>query len=130
MRSAILLIFALIMSACASVDDSKKSITLGAATRQYERAIRWGDYEVADSFRIQSTTTPADMARLKASRVTSYETARTTESADHTGVQIEVVIRYYNASTMKEVTTTDHQSWQYDPVNKTWHITSPMPDFK
>jgi hypothetical protein len=130
MRSATLLIFVLIMSACASVDDSKKTITLDSATRKYERAIRWGEYEAADSFRRQSTTTPADMARLKDVRVTSYETARTKESADRTEVQIDVVIRYYNKSTLKEVKITDHQSWQYDPVEKTWYITSPMPAFK
>jgi hypothetical protein len=130
MRSATLLIFIFIMSACASVNDSKKTITLDTATRHYERAIRWGEYQAADSFRRQSTTTPADIARLKAIRVTSYETVRTRESADRTGVQIDVVIRYYNESTLKEVTITDYQSWQYDTVEKSWHITSPMPAFK
>jgi len=130
MRSATLLIFIFIMSACASVDDSKKTITLDAATRHYERAIRWGEYQAADSFRRQSTTTPVDMAHLKAIRVTSYETVKTKESADRTEVQIDVVIRYYNESSMKEVTITDYQSWQYDPVEKSWHLTSPMPAFK
>ena len=118
------------MSACASVDESKKTITLDTATRQYERAFRWGEYQAADSFRRQSTTTPADMAHLKAIRITSYETVKTRESADRTGVQIDVAIRYYNEDSMKEVTTTDYQSWQYDPVEKSWHITSPMPAFK
>jgi hypothetical protein len=130
MRSATLLIFIFIMSACASVNDSKKAITLDSATRHYEQAIRWGEYQTADSFRRQSTTTPADIARLKAIKVTSYETVRTRESADRTGVQIDVVIRYYNESTLKEVTITDYQSWQYDTVEKSWHITSPMPAFK
>jgi hypothetical protein len=130
MRSATLLVFIFILSACASVDDSKKTITLDTATRHYERAIRWGEYEAADSFRRQSTTTPADMARLKDVRVTSYETVRTNESADRTEVQIDVVMRYYNESTLKEVTITDYQSWQYDPGEKTWYITSPMPAFK
>ena len=130
MRSATLLIFIFILSACASVDDSKKRITLDAANRHYERAIRWGEYQTADSFRRQSTTTPTDMARLKEVRVTSYETVKTKESADRTEVQIDVVLRYYNESTMKEVTITDYQSWQYDPVEKSWHITSPMPAFK
>jgi len=112
------------------MDDSKKTITLDTATRHYEQAIRWGEYQLADSFRRQSTTSAADMARLKDVKVTSYETVRTTESADRTEVQIDVVIRYYKESTMKVVTITDHQSWQYDPVSKSWHITSPMPAFK
>ena len=118
------------MSACASVDDSKKTITLDAATRQYERAIRWGEYQAADSFRRQSTTTPADMAHLKAIRVTSYEAVRQTDSADRSETIIEVRISYYNEYTMKEKTIFDQQSWKYDPENKSWYITSPMPDFK
>jgi len=31
---------------------------------------------------------------------------------------------------MKEKTIFDQQSWKYDPENKSWYITSPMPDFK
>jgi len=130
MRPAILVFFTLIMSACASVDDSKKTITMNNATRQYEKAIRWGEYEAANSFRRQSTGALADMAHLKAVRVTSYETLRKTESADRSEVQIDVQIRYYNEYTMKEVTITDHQFWEYDPVGKSWYITSPMPAFK
>ncbi len=118
------------MSACASVDDSKKTITLDNATRQYEKAIRWGEYEAANGYRRQSTGTPADMTHLKAVRVTSYETLRKIESADRSEVQIDVEIRYYNEFTMKEVTITDHQSWVYDPAGKSWYITSPMPAFK
>jgi len=53
MRTAILLFFTAILSACASVDDSKKTITLDSATRQYERAIRWGEYEAAVSLRVK-----------------------------------------------------------------------------
>jgi hypothetical protein len=130
MRLAILLFCVLIMSACASVYDSKKTITMDNAARQYERAIRWGEYEAANSFRRQSTGTPVDTARLKAIKVTSYDTIRKTESVDRTEVQIDVDIRYYNEYTMKEVTITDHQLWKYDPVGKSWYITSPMPAFK
>ena len=120
----------LIVSACASVDNSKRTITMDSATRQYERAIRWGEYEAANSFRRQSTGTPVDAAHLKSIRVTSYETIRKTESADRSEVQIDVELRYYNEYTMKEVTITDHQLWKYDPVGKSWYITSPMPAFK
>jgi len=130
MRPAMLLLCALFVSACTSVADSKKTITMDSATRQYERAIRWGEYQAAESFRRQTTGTPADAAHLKAIRVTSYETVNRTESADRTEVQIDVEIRYYNEYTMKEVTITDHQFWEYDPVAKSWYIASPMPAFK
>ena len=130
MRPAILVFFTLIMSACATVDDSKKTITMDNATRKYERAIRWGEYQAADSLRKSSANTPVDTTHLKAVRVTSYELLRKTESADRSEVQLDVEIRYYNEYTMKEVTIIDHQLWEYDPVGKSWYITSPMPDFK
>ncbi len=130
MRTAILLFFIATVSACASVDDSKKTITLDNATRKYERAIRWGEYEAAIGLRRDSTVTHEHMDRLKAIRVTSYEAVNQTDSADRSETVIEVRISYYNEYTMKEKTIFDQQSWKYDPENKSWYITSPMPDFK
>jgi hypothetical protein len=130
MRTAILLFFVAIMSACASVDDSKKTITLDSATRQYERSIRWGEYEAAVSLRRDSTVTHADMDHLKTVKVTAYEQVRQTDSADRSETALEVKISYYNEYTMKEITFIDYQTWKYDPDNKSWYITSPLPAFK
>ena len=130
MRTAILVFFVAIVSACASVEDSKKTITLDSATRQYERAIRWGEYEAAVSLRRDSTVTHADIDHLKTVKVTAYEQVRQTDSADRSETVIEVKISYYNEYTMKEKTIFDKQSWKYDPEKKSWYITSPMPDFK
>ena len=130
MRTAILLFFTAILSACASVDDSKKTITLDSATRQYERAIRWGEYEAAVSLRRDSTVTHADMDHLKTIKVTGYEQVRQKDSADRSETVLEVKISYYNEYTMKEVTFIDYQTWKYDPDRKSWYITSPMPAFK
>jgi len=130
MRPAILLFIALFMSGCASVDNSKKTITLDSALRQYERAIRWGEYQAADSLRRQPAGSTADTARFKSIRVTAYNTVGKTESEDRSKAQVDVVIRYYNEYTMRELTITDHQLWEYDPAEKTWYITSPMPAFK
>ena len=130
MRPAILLFIVLLMSGCASVDDSKKTITLDSALRQYERAIRWGEFQAAESLRRPSTGTAANMARLKSVRVTGYDTHGKTESADRTRAQVDVEIRYYDEYAMKEMTIVDQQLWEYDPEGKTWYITSPMPAFK
>ena len=130
MRPATLLILVFFMSACASIDDSKKTITFDNATRRYEQALRWGDFQTIDSFRRHSDMAPAEQSRLGSVRVTSYDTVGTTESPDRTRVMIDVVIGYYNEYTMKEVSITDHQSWEYDPAEQAWFITSPLPDFK
>ena len=130
MRLVILLLIALIAPGCASVDDSKKTITLDSALRQYERAIRWGEFEAADTLRRESTDASANTAHLKAVRVTAYDTLAKTETENRSKAQVDVEIRYYNEYTMKEVTITDHQQWEYDPDGKTWFITSPMPAFR
>ena len=130
MRPVILLLIALITSGCASVDDSKKTITLDSALRQYERSIRWAEFEAANTLRRQSTDATTNAAHLKSVRVTAYDTLAKTESENRSKAKVDVEIRYYNEYTMKEVTIIDHQQWEYDPDGKTWFITSPMPAFK
>lgn len=130
MRPAILLFVALAISACASVDDSKKRITLDNALRQYERAIRWGEYQAADSLRRSPAGSSVNRDHLRSIRVTAYDTVAIKESADGSGAQVDVQIRYYNEYTMKELDIIDQQSWEYDAGGKAWYITSPMPAFR
>ena len=67
---------------------------------------------------------------LKRIRVTSYETMNMTASDNNATMHIDVEIVYYNEDTMKLVTLTDNQIWKYDPDNKSWYITTPLPAFR
>jgi major membrane immunogen (membrane-anchored lipoprotein) len=52
MRLTLLIVItSLLLSACAAVDDSKKTITYDKALWQYETAIRWVDFSTANSLR-------------------------------------------------------------------------------
>ena len=86
------LISSLLLSACAAVDDSKKSITLDKALWQYETAIRWVDFSSANSLRRPegNTNYSPDPALLKHIKVTSYNVLNTTTSADHAEVNITI----------------------------------------
>lgn len=131
-RIFIILMAALLLSACTSVGDSKKAITLDQATRYYERAIRWVDFNAANSLRrlegsADYTPSPETLKRIK---VTSYETVRATAADDNSTMNIEVEIIYYNEDTMKLVTLTDNQVWKYDADIKSWYITTPLPAFR
>lgn len=131
-RIFIIPLAALLLSACAAVDKSKKSITLDQALRNYETAIRWAEFKAADSLRRldgNSHYTPS-AETLKRIRVTSYETGNMTALDDNTIVNIQVEIVYYNEGTMKLVTLTDNQVWKYDPDIKSWYITTPLPAFR
>ena len=133
MRAFILFVVSsLLLTACAAVDDSKKSITLDKALWQYETAIRWVDFGTANSMRRTEGTAvySPDPAMLKNIKVTSYEVMNTTTSADHSEVNMTVEIVYYHDERMKLETLTDHQTWKYDPEIKAWYITTPLPAFK
>jgi hypothetical protein len=122
---------ALLLSGCAAVGDSKRSITFDRAARYYENAIRWGDYEAADSIRRQAgppvAVNPVVLERIK---VTGYEVKSNIPSPDHNRINSEVVIHYYSLEHMTEKAVTDHQIWEYDPELQTWFITSPLPAFR
>ena len=133
MRAFILFVVSsLLLTACAAVDDSKKSITLDKALWQYETAIRWVDFGTANSMRRTEGTAvySPDPDMLKNIKVTSYEVMNTTTSADHAEVNMTVEIVYYHDERMKLETLTDHQTWKYDPEIKAWYITTPLPAFK
>jgi hypothetical protein len=129
---SLFLIPILLLSACAAVDDSKKSITLDKALWQYETAIRWVDFTSANSLRRpeNSTDYSPDPALLKHIKVTSYNVQNTTTSADHAEVDITVEIIYYHDERMTLTTITDSQKWKYDPEIKAWYITTPLPAFR
>jgi len=131
-RIFVILLAALLLSACTAVGDSKKAITLDQATRYYERAIRWVDFNAANSMRrlegsAHYTPSPETLKRI---RVTSYETVNTASTDDNSTMNIQVEIVYYNEDTMKLVTLTDNQVWKYDADNQSWYITTPLPAFR
>ena len=126
------ILLALSLSACAAVDDSKKTITYDKALWQYETAIRWVDFSTANSFRRledSSAYTP-DPNTLRDIKVTSYKVINRTTSEDHAEVRLTVEIVYYNDRSMKLATIIDNQVWKYDPAIKGWYITTPLPPFK
>jgi len=131
-RFITLLLLATFLTGCASMDERKKTVLLDRATRNYESAIRWGDYATANVYRLQDsadaqTTSPEDLKRF---RVTSYETLNTVINEDETEAQIVVQIKYYDEERMKEVTLTDRQTWEYDTEAELWHLDSPLPAFR
>ena len=125
------LLLALLLPACAIVDDSKRNITYDNASRYYENALRWGDYEAAERVRRPAgTPVPLNKADLERIKITGYDVKGYALSEDHNEIRTEVLIRYYNQDHMTEHTITDIQTWVYDPDAKNWFITSPLPAFR
>ena len=98
---------------------------------QDENAIRWGRFEAADGMRrMQGDPAPTNYGRLENIKVTKYRVTGHSENDDQSEVTREVKIHYYSLDSMTEKELTDHQQWAYDPVLKTWYITTPLPAFR
>jgi hypothetical protein len=125
-------LLALLLSGCAAVDDSKKTITYDKALWKYETAIRWVDFGTANSMRRledPAAYTPSPEL-LRSIRVTSYNVMNKSLSEDHAEMKLTVEIVYYNDTTMRLSTITDNQVWEYDYEIKDWYISTPLPPFK
>ena len=131
-RIIILILGAILLQACAAVDDSKKSISLDKSLYFYESAMRWADFSSANSLRrYEGEDTPAnDPEKLKRIKVTGYDVLSTKPSADDSAVNITVRISYYDEDSLKLMSLTDNQVWQYDATENIWYISTALPVFK
>lgn len=132
MKHIILILITLALQACAAVDDSKKSISLDQALYFYESTMRWADFTAANSLRrYEGPAVPGnDPEKLARIKVTAYETISTRPSDDNASVYITARISYYDEASLKVMTLTDNQVWEYDKEQDAWHITTPLPVFK
>ena len=130
-RIAVFLALALI-GGCASYQTEKKMNRYEYTTHQYEKAIRWGSYDVANSFRKpdEGGEGAPNFEWLRQFAVTSYEVVNQNMSEDRNEAQLTVDIRYYDKDTMKERQLVDRQHWRWDAEAGVWMLESPLPAFK
>jgi len=123
---------AILLQACAAVDDSKKSISLDKALYYYESAMRWADFPAANSLRrYEGEPVPdTDPDKLKRIKVTGYDIVSTNPSDDESTVYITVKISYYDQDNLKLMSLVDNQVWQFDDSQNIWYISTPLPVFK
>ncbi|MEZ5542192.1 MAG: hypothetical protein R3F42_09115 [Pseudomonadota bacterium] len=127
----LVIIAALAVGGCSSIDSRKKSSTFETAVFHYSKAIRWSEFGLADGMRrlepgAHAAQSPEQLEHIK---VTSYETISTNNVSDNE-VRVTVRIVYYHDDGMKLNTLLDNQIWIYDTDRSTWHITTPLPLFR
>jgi hypothetical protein len=125
------LFIALLLPACGTIEKEKKSQALHNSTRYYEYALRWGDYDKANSMRspIALSQSP-DPESLKKYRITSYKLLESTLSSDGLVLNQVIDINYYNEDNLRERNLIDRQKWVYDQDAEVWYLESPLPSFK
>ena len=132
LRPTAVALVVLLAAGCAAYNTEKKMNRYEYTTSQYEKAIRWGSYEVADTYRKPPATEESrpDFERLKQFSVTSYKIVNEAVSEERDAAQLTVEIRYYDSSTMTERAITDKQHWTWDNDAEVWVMEGSLPAFK
>ena len=120
----------ILLTACAS-DKQAKSLDLTLS--QYEKIIRWSQWDAAVDFLAadylqQHPVSRLDLDRLRLFRVTQYIVRATIPAADGLGVTQVVEIRLFNRNRAVERNIIDHQEWRYHETRGRWFLHSGLPD--
>ena len=131
MRSLLLpCLLAAFLSGCATLEEKRKEVVFRDTLKLYEQAIRWGNFTTATRFHrlapgVTQTAFPPEQIR-----VTSYRQLHSEIQAEGNEVRISVKIDYYNDDTLKVISLTDQQVWNFYPEESAWFITTPLPAFR
>jgi hypothetical protein len=120
------------LGACSTLHEQRRSDLLDSSLRGYEKAIRWSEFEVANTFRKdgdKSEPVP-DFQALRDIRVTSYDVTTRDVDEDKTEARQSVRIGYYNVNYLREKTLTDKQHWLFDEEAKRWYLDGSLPVFE
>jgi len=128
---ALALLAALTLSGCPS--SSKITKNLNLTLQQYEKAVRWSEWEVAavhvsPEYLAEHPITPLDMDRLRLFRVTQYNVRSSIPFDGGAGLQQVVEIRMFNRNQAVERAIVDRQEWRYDADSERWLLHTGLPD--
>jgi len=126
----LLAVVALLLAACGAAGGTRKTDPM----TEYGAAVRWNDFDQAwmyvdPAVRAERPLSDLERSRFRQVQVTGYDVRATHMTPDGLHLEQVVEIRLVNVNTQVERTLTDHQTWTYDPVVKTWWLTSGLPDF-
>lgn len=116
------------LTACSTTPDEMEM--LDKSQRSYERAIRWGEFNVAKSFHKNDPVLHSiERRRLKLYRVTDYNILRS-DTPDLNNAHLLVEIKYYRNDRPVIKTLTVKQDWKRDEKTGIWYVDSKFPDFR
>ena len=123
---------AVFLLGCATAGKLYQNYEFEKVEDKYEKAIRWSDYRIANTFRKDAASEdhPPDFDRLNQFKVTSYSVKERTQLMDQSQVRQTVEIGYYRADSLIEKKVTDNQIWEYNKEQGRWYLLTGLPAFK
>lgn len=126
-----LLLGALLISGCATVEKDKRALALQAATNGYQSAIRWGYYETAFGYLHPDLRKGQSVPEgLKDLRLTGYDVVQPpTMQDENTATQVvNIEYLYEDRQVVKQIA--DRQTWTWDDTLNSWWLKSGLPAFQ
>ena len=125
-----LLLLGILLAGCATFNENKRQQKYDETILLYEKSIRWGDFASANLFRSSNDDTPAPATQFDGIKVTAYRQVNSRSLADGNEIVLTVQIDYYHNDTLKLMSITDVQNWQYHADDSAWRLHSPLPAFR
>jgi hypothetical protein len=130
MLFALLVLPALLVAGCAG---SKAEKTLDLTLSEYEKTIRWSQWDQAIEFlspdyQEENPVTRLDIDRLRLFRVTRYEIRSALPLDEGLSFRQTVEIGLFHKSRAVERSIIDTQEWRYDEESQSWFLHSGLPD--
>lgn len=122
-----------LLAGCAAMREHKRLDSLEASLQSYGTALRWGEWEAANEYRVPRKKSeqlkPMPKAELKHIRVTDYEIVQRVLSPDEKLARIRARITFYDTNTGAVHTLGDEQTWWYNDDARHWFLDGNLPDF-
>ncbi len=125
------LVSAMLLAACATVEKDKRALALQAATNGYQSAIRWGYYETAFGYLHPDLRKGKPLPEgLKNVRLTGYDVVQppTMQDADTATQVVNVEYLHEDRQVVKRIS--DRQVWKWDDALDSWWLKSGLPAFE
>ena len=117
---------------CGTLTDIRLIDKFDKVAESYESAIKWSDFEKADSFISKQNPKKElklpDKKFLEKIKVTSYEVQNRKILTEKFMVEQTVEIKYYNKDYLIEKGVDDNQIWIYE--SNFWQLSTGLPAFE
>jgi len=129
-KTLILTVLLGLLMGCQSLSERKQADALQEMLRNYEAVIRWGSLDQARNFQQpeRQSDTVAEVPRDL--RVTHYEVVQGPSMLGPDRAVQTALVQYVFEDSQVVRDLVDRQTWEYDPESQSWHLISPLPEFK
>lgn len=122
---------AIALSGCAAIESKQRSQILTERVRSYTKAVRWGDFDIAQRFLKprEGEAVYVDTEYLRGLRVTHYDYSIHAPDPDAVEAQMTATFDYQPIGTATIRRLKQTAQWWYSKQHETWYLDGTLPAF-